>query len=48
MYLAEPYAPWQGMRRGSEQYKAAKDEARGRLWDMVEQVMGGHQALGSH
>jgi hypothetical protein len=37
-YMAEPYAPWAGLARGSEQYQHLKQQRAEQLWSLVDQV----------
>ena len=35
----EPYEPWAGVRRGSDEYRALKEERSQRLWEAVERII---------
>lgn len=37
-YMAEAYAPWSGLKRGSAAYESLKDEKAVVLWGLIEQV----------
>lgn len=37
-YMAEPYAPWAGLSRGSEQYQQLKQQRAEQLWGLIDQV----------
>jgi hypothetical protein len=37
-YMAEPYAPWSDLARGSEQYQLLKQQRAEQLWGLIAQV----------
>lgn len=37
-YMAEPYAPWSGLKRGSAAYQELKQQKAEVLWGLIEQV----------
>ena len=37
-YMAEPYAPWARLRRGSLEYKTLKEQRAEQLWGLIEKV----------
>jgi hypothetical protein len=37
-YMAEPYAPWSLLQRGSPEYKMLKEQRAEQLWGLIEQV----------
>jgi hypothetical protein len=37
-YMAEPYAPWSGLARGSRQYQQLKQQRAEQLWGLIDQV----------
>jgi hypothetical protein len=37
-YMAEPYAPWSGLRRGSAAYQDLKQQKAEVLWGLIDQV----------
>jgi hypothetical protein len=37
-YMAEPYAPWAGLAKGSAQYQQLKQQRAEQLWGLIDQV----------
>ncbi|WIA36446.1 hypothetical protein OEZ86_007753 [Tetradesmus obliquus] len=38
VYMAEPYAPWSGLARGSRQYQQLKQQRAEQLWGLIDQA----------